>query len=348
MSECTNCQAKAHNAFLCPRCITTLQTALADLPWWLARLTEAAIGQTRMGDGGRSGGRREPFKGDDDVLTRCKCGHSAHEDQKCEALDREIVGYELIDGMEGLTRPVVAERPCGCADHQPAANGAKLRAQLLAAGGVNARAADLYDEIHNMLSTWVRDVCETRGLDVPTLRTATGMARWLTECASAIAAGEGAGECLRDVRDATERIERAVNRPIPMRWLGKCPTWLEDKREACGSDLRCRADAVEVYCRACRQTHNPDRLQLLMMNDLERKNLTWTQLLKANKMQPEEYQVKERELRRWRQHGLLKPRAYKRPDGREVPTWHSDEDEPLYRWPDVRRLRAEPKEVKAG
>ena len=60
MTECRRCGAKAQ-LFLCPRCTTTLQRTLDDLPWWLNRLTEAAVGQTRMSDnaGRKSAARRD-------------------------------------------------------------------------------------------------------------------------------------------------------------------------------------------------------------------------------------------------------------------------------------------------
>ncbi len=174
------------------------------------------------------------------------------------------------------------------------------------------------------------------------------MARWLTERVSALAMGEGAGECLKDAQNATERIKRVVNRPIPMRWLGPCPTWIEQKRQACGNELWCRADAAEAYCRVCRQAHNPDRLQLLLMNDLERKKLTWDKLIEVNRRQPEQYQIPERTLTWWRQKGKLIIRGYRRPDGREVINRHNEADEPLYKWADIRKLRAEQGKAKAG
>lgn len=345
-AQCQNCGGKSQ-VFLCSRCITTLQTALADLPWWLSRLTESAIGQVRMGDGGRPSQRREPFKGDDEALAKCKCGHPEHEDRACEAVDREVIGQEAIDGMEGLTRPVVAEHPCVCVNYRPAADQATMRVQLLAAGRVNARAADLYDEIRTTLSTWVRDVCETHGIEAPALRTATGTARWLTERVSAIAAGEGAAECLRDVQTAIERTERMANRPVRRVWLGDCPHYHDRTEQTCGVSLWAPEDAIEVRCHRCRTVHDPQRLKLLLFNDLERAKVPWERILKANKSQPEDRQVPERTLQSWRKPGKngdpprLKIRGYRRPNGRIVNNRHSDEDVPLFMWPDVRKLREE-------
>ena len=74
MTDCTRCGAKANNSFLCRNCVTTAQTTLADLPWWLNRLTEAAVGQTRMTDNaGRKSARRKDLDGDAELAAHGAC-----------------------------------------------------------------------------------------------------------------------------------------------------------------------------------------------------------------------------------------------------------------------------------
>jgi hypothetical protein len=373
-AACQVCTAPSPNAFLCRSCTKTLHQMLDDLEWWLDRLAEEAVGHVRKGDGGRRGSRANGVKGDDDALTGCTCGHSHHEGVGCGHLNEH--GF----------------RDCACEAY--VADVAKLRARALAAGRVNVRAGRMLHRVQNMITTIVRDLCETRGVPVHSVRAVPPSfigpllpndirviyrsdaqlgAAWLSERITAISADESAGlwfnELHRTVGDDRHdgEIARVLNKPIPMRFLGKCPTWIEGKRAICGIELRCRQDAPEVYCRNCRCTHNPERLQLLLMGDIERKNLTFDKILKANLIQPAEFQISERMIRRWRQHGKLKVHGYLRPcscghryadhradatrcsqcrdcssfDGREVPTWHSDDDEPLYRWPDVRQLRTE-------
>lgn len=373
IAQCQACGAPSRDAFLCGRCVSRLRQMLADLPWWIDRLAEAAVGQVRHSDGSRSAASEPPgLKGDDEVLARCRCGHPEHELSDVCGAPIPTTIMVLLDEPDddgNLTAEQPGEPyPCGCREYAPVANQFRLQDQFLAAGGVNARASRLTDKVGNALTTIVRDLCESRGAELPSQLLTTSqtgrtgvalycqLARWLSGQISAIAANEGAGQIYAELHtlmgdDHHEgEIGRVVNRPVPMRWLGRCPTWVEDKRAACGFELRCRQDAAEVYCPRCRQVHNPDRLQLLMMNDLERKKLTWEQLLKANRMQPEEFQVKERELRRWRQLGKLKPRGYRRggPDGSLVISRHSNDDVPLYLWPDVRRLRGEQGKVKTG
>jgi hypothetical protein len=303
---------------------------LLDLPWWIDRLAEAAVGQVRLGGGGRGGSRREPFKGEDQAIARCKaCGHPEHEVGACRAWIDELA------------------EPCTCDDYEPVTQQDALRRQFLAAGRVNARASERQDVVRNSLSTWIRHLCETHGADVPDVSSAGTMALMLAHHVHAIAGDETAGECFADIESQKIAIEKVVNRPVPWRFLGACPTWDETTRTVCGNELRAREDAIEVTCKACRQTHNVARLQLLLINDLERKKLTVEKILELNKILPDEYRIPERTLRHWRQCGKLKPRGYRRggPDGPLVVNRHDSRDVPVYLWADVRRLRAERSKV---
>jgi predicted Fe-S protein YdhL (DUF1289 family) len=351
-AECQVCGGKS-TLFLCNTHTSELRRMLQDAPWWIDRLAEAAVGQAKLSDGGR-GSSAQRLKGDDEVLPKCTCGHPEHE-------LRDQCG-ETIPGVVTVVELLAPDQICACREYVPRATQAKIRAQFLSAGRVNTRASRLLAQVQNSLTTIVRDLCEHRGIEIPDsiavvprtgVALCTRLAQWLTANVDALAGDEGAGvtftEIYRFIGDDKRdgEIGKVINRPIPTRTLGKCPTWIEEKRMACGVELSCRQGDVEVYCRGCRRTHNPDRLQLLLMKDLERKKISFDKILKANRIQPEEYQVPERTLRWWRQEGKLKPRGYRRPDGREVPTLHSDEDVPLYLWDDVAKLRTEKPERKA-
>lgn len=199
----------------------------------------------------------------------------------------------------------------------------------------------LLDAIRNGLSSTLRDLCESHGSELPPCNSTAQIALQLASHAHAIACDEGAGQTYAEVQSYIRQIEHAIDRPTGRKFLGGCP--------ACGRELFASEDAIEVTCRTCRQTHNCNRLQLLMMNDLETKKLTFDQIVKASLTQPEGYQIPERTLRHWRQHGKLKIRGYRRPDGT---SWgdnkNSDDDVPLYLWPDVRKLRTERHGRKAG
>ncbi|OBK04037.1 hypothetical protein A5637_13225 [Mycolicibacterium fortuitum] len=179
--------------------------------------------------------------------------------------------------------------------------------------------------------------------------TSTDMAIYLTHHVPAIANHEQAGHWHNTIAGLTKRITHITDRPARRVWLGPCPTWDDTTRHACGTDLYAPEDAIEVHCRTCRATHNCNRLKLLQQNDIERQLLTWEQVLNANKWQPDEYRVQERTLRHWRKTGKLTPKGWLRPNGRHGGTQHTTNDQPLYRWSDVRRLRSEkPQASKTG
>lgn len=209
-----------------------------------------------------------------------------------------------------------------------------------------AEAATILGDINTRL-TLIIEAIHT-GVITPRA-TNTDMAIYLTHHVPAIANHEQAGHWHNTLTSLTRRIERITDRPARRVWLGPCPTWDEGTRRACGADLYAPEDAIEVHCRTCRTTHNCNRLKLLQQNDIERRLLTWEELLKANKWQPDDCRVSERTLQHWRKTGKLKPRGWLRPNGRHGGTQHSTDDQPLYRWSDVRRLRAEkPQASKTG
>jgi hypothetical protein len=177
---------------------------------------------------------------------------------------------------------------------------------------------------------------------------------WLVRHAHTIACDEAAGQWWSEIDTLVRQIERAIDRPVRRVWLGECPTWNERTRQVCGVSLWAPEDAIEVFCRRCRTTHNCNRLQLLLQNDLERTKVPWEKIVLANKSQPLDRQVPERTLQSWR-HGKngdpprLPIRGYKRPDGRVVINRHSPDDVPLYLWPDVRKVRdAKPQQQLEG
>lgn len=359
---CTACTGRA-TLYLCGPCQSKLRELLEHLPQWITHLEEAVIGQVRLGDGGggRTTARREPFKGDDEALAQCTCGHpeTKHDDyyvahdgnarsveQGCTAIDRDD---------EAQT-----ESPCHCREYRPRTNQARMRTQLLAAGRINARAAELLDAVRNSLTTWTRHLGESRGIvfvrpgfigplltgHVRLANTTPAIVAFLAENVGAIACDESAGECLAELKDHVDKIERVINPPLAMRYLGPCRTFDERTRHTCGTQLQCREDVLEVTCPKCRHTYNANHLQSLTENDLEREKMTVEQILGYNRRLPPEYRIDERKLRRWRKPGKdgkvrLKACGYRRSDGREVINRHSEDDEPLYRWADIKALRAE-------
>jgi hypothetical protein len=294
--KCTICQAPSIG-FLCNRDTKELHRMLADLPWWIDRLIETSVGQARLGDPGRGTHR---------------AGLERYADPK-PAVDG--------DGTEGdrrLERDLADDR---------------LRARLLAQGGVNAHASELLDEVQNMLGSWVRDVCERGSVDVPHIGTAVGMARWLRKRLTDLASAPCADETFNDVRSATERIERAVNRPPEPKTCGPCPTLgyhrdVEGKpafvidassRSKCGTRLEARESAEEVRCPVCRQTHGVDDLVAQLVADMDKMSFTIPELL-AVVLPKLNMRIPQQTLQRWHAKRLIEPSGYTTTDrGKTIP-----------------------------
>lgn len=216
------------------------------------------------------------------------------------------------------------------------------------------KAARLLTSARNTLSTTIRDLCETRGVECPEIPDVGDMALWLAGNIHAIACDESAGRIRAEVDTLKRSIERVVDKPIRRIWFGDCPTWDERLYRACGIGLWAPEDAIEVRCPRCRASHNADRLKLLLWNDLEREKVPWERILQANKSRPTDEQIPERTLRSWRMSNdgkppRLRPRGWRRPDGSHGISQRGPDDVPLFLWPDVRRLRDEkPQKVKTG
>ena len=207
-------------------------------------------------------------------------------------------------------------------------------------------ASTLLASASNTLSTIVRDVCESRSIDVmrafrvvpagfigplmPGWRRAVGFwsptlgeqSDWLAAHAHALACDESAGQWYSDVDRLTRQITRSVDRPISYEILGWCATELDGT--TCGQKLRAPEGAIEVRCPKCHTVRRCDFVRNMSQRDANRAPITWAKLLETNRLQPDDRRVNERTLRDWRRYEILKPQI---------------EGEDLYRWDDVVQLR---------
>lgn len=316
MTECQHCDSAVNDAYLCSRCRDELHTELAELPWWLDRLTETALGQTRMSDnGGRKSAPRKDLDGDRE-LAAC--------------IEQLPAGDDLEMARNGRQKAALAH--------------------ALATGGVNARASELLAEIASGLVYWCLVLCETNGINYEPLPSRRSLganhAHWLASNIDLIASSQDAGDIAADIlgrdkrrRGITDQIVQVINRPIRMVYLGNCQTWMDDDMSACGFTLRAPEDSVEVYCPGCKRTHNCHRLLLELVDRAEREVVTFDELSRTNRLMHAEYRVATRTLQHWRASGLLRARQWVRPDGRRGLTQHGPDDVPLYSWADVKRLQ---------
>ena len=100
------------------------------------------------------------------------------------------------------------------------------------------------------------------------MTTTASLASWLANHVDAIAQDEAAGEIFSDVKRIVDDIERMVNRPIPPRYCGPCPTLTEDQ-VYCSVGLFAKRDAIEIVCWKCKMTHNVEKLIQHAMRNTE-------------------------------------------------------------------------------
>lgn len=280
MSQCQVCEGRAQ-LFLCTTHIGILQTTLTDLPWWLKRLSEAALGQVRLGDGGRRGTRAhqlDEYTGPDDAANAAR-------------LRRDLeAGKFTLDAV-------------------------------LAPARVNGKASRLYDEAHNDLTTWVRHLCEIRGVDHPTHTKPSESVRWLRQNTIAIASDEAAKECYTACVDLVDRIRQVINRPEPPRFCGPCTTELsteqraklrengDEDRETCMVQLYAPRKATMVVCPFCKAEHETDQLFADMLDEADEFSFTISDLV--DHILPKlDLSIPRRTLQHWAKIGDLTPTGY--------------------------------------
>lgn len=158
------------------------------------------------------------------------------------------------------------------------------------------------------------------------------LARQLANKLHDIALRPDAGQFMRDITKAVQTIDTMINRPIPPRYCGPCPTLtngehctIEDNRgKQQRTALLAPREATEITCHVCKTVHNIAEIEKQLWQDVGEWLLTPSEIMLVMTYFGEP--VTETTFRRWRATGKLKPRGQR--DGK-----------PRY-WPaDVRTLR---------
>lgn len=186
------------------------------------------------------------------------------------------------------------------------------------------------DQTRNAVTTWVRDLCETRRIAFEPVRvvpldfigplpderwrrlpkryrpTAADAAEWLAEHVHAIAADPGAARCFKEMADLRAGALRMINRP-DRHFAGPCPTIKAYSRTGkaieCGKFLYAATDERSVTCPACKQPVDVQRNRQRAWREGDR--LTERILLK--RLKDIEEPVSERQLYRWLRQRKLAP-----------------------------------------
>ena len=249
-TKCLRCEADAQQ-FLCRECVRRTRSTLRGLPRLLRHLAEAAVGQTRLGDIGRHTPyrSRHELDGESELASHIECLPAR--DQMGKVVNQDAVAEITDDPMDDLA---------DLYESRLARQQSALR-KLLAAGGVNERASTLHAEIINSLSTWIRDVCETRGVDPQLDRVEpAALCGWLNRHIDSIANHPAADEFCDELDERVRQALRIINRPIPPRYVGPCPAQVGADHDAdcrtthphkCDTALRAPRKADSVTCAGC-------------------------------------------------------------------------------------------------
>lgn len=210
---------------------------------------------------------------------------------------------------------------------------------------VNLKASDLLTRVNESLVRIVAELSSSLGTpyrseDVTSeyAGDTAKLALWLARHTHDIAGEDGAGARFDEIHAHIGRILATINRPVPPRFCGPCPSVdPADERRQCGMALMARRDALEVKCPQCGETHNVDNLMRRLLTEVDHWRFTSKEILLI--MATLGDNLSDRTFRQWRSKGTVKPRGWRRPDGRISLTRHSDDDEPVYRLSDVRTIK---------
>lgn len=333
MIACRQCERQAQ-LFLCKTCMSELRDMLNGLArgqqltngrhsaGWLENLRDAAFGQTKLGSSERRTPRyRQPLDGEKPLASQI------------ELLPGER--WETVEGPARLGEQWPVQIPLEIEIDLQGARQARERIALqhaLGAARINLRASELLDYAQSILVEWIRDICETRGVTVPSVDV-DAMAMWLGRNVSAIASDEGAAVCFREIRQLVTDIERVINRPVPAQFLGPCPT-MTNPRKRCGYRLSARREAKDVTCPQCGANHVITELVATLYVETNDYLFTLSELYSTVLPAVRQY-IPLRTLQHWCARGKLQPRDYG-PTG-----------EPKYLLADVRKLRDEKPQIAA-
>lgn len=227
---------------------------------------------------------------------------------------------------------------------------------------VNLKASELLTNVNEMLIRRTFHLRHTTGINYKSVRvlppgwkghvgygdviskysgTTAKLAFFLALHVNDIAADEQAGDCFNEVYANIKRILSIINRPIPPRFCGPCPSpHPDDGGRQCGMALMARRDAVDVRCPQCGNTHNVEVILRNLLVNVEHWRFTVKEILMI--METLGDRLPERTFQRWRKTGVVSPTGWRRPDGRVVVSQRNCEGnaEPMFRLSDVRRAKA--------
>lgn len=344
--KCTACQGESPNGFLCGRCVDDLQTMLGALVTGGPVTETVVVGRTKSGGQWRIE-RTRHIAGllehlEDAAVGRVRLGAQGRHTRTSPA------------GLNGDDHPIV-EFPDDAEDNLEKARVQRptvLRRRLLAAGRVNERASTMLADLTHTLQVWAGGLATLHGTVInpinPLRVTARDYAGWLAANTGLIARDEDAGVFLRQIRTDIRRIESVINRPVPPRECGPCPTVIDEGRKGrrrCATRLLASRTAIEITCESCGMTYNIERLMQRLLKDFDELVLTRSQIIDVLPQLSEQAgmdcALPAHRFDYWRAKKRIVPVGWWTP-GDPIGATHdirrTSSDRPAYRVQDVRRL----------
>lgn len=215
----------------------------------------------------------------------------------------------------------------------------------------NPEAAELHASLDNSITTWVRHLCESRGIGyvpvgyvaaafmgplprggrrvpVDYVETSAGTARWLLEHVDAVRLDEAGGDIFREITGLAEASLAAINPPPGLVFRGPCPTLLRTSKHGqaaeCGTALYADRELQFIVCDRCNVRHDVSLLEQQLLARIGAQVFELGDLLRV--LRELGNPIPRGTVASWISRGQLKAQQHN--GGR-----------PLYRVDDARRLR---------
>jgi hypothetical protein len=231
----------------------------------------------------------------------------------------------------------------------------------------NDGASEFRRGLRDTVTRWVRDLCESRGVQfkhidcdcthperfVGPLRpgerrerchlrpiTTSDLSRWLAHNVVAIMHSEDAQLCYGEITLHVEKAVEWINRPEPPVYRGPCPTVIGEDRGRpiyCATDLYAEKGSAFAKCPRCKSSHDVYEIEQSLLDHMDDILMSAAEILRVTRELG--VPIPRNRFYGWRKDGKIQPRAYRRRDGRITDRQGDEDDSPLFRLGDARRLR---------
>ena len=175
----------------------------------------------------------------------------------------------------------------------------------------NNTASVVAHDLHDVLRAWVEHVCTRKHFPWPGDQRATGYAKWLDRHLIDLALTEEAPQAMDEICDAWKRAKRAIDRPAPQQFAGRCQSDLPGVR--CGG-VYVWPGTLEKKCDACGVTCDVQKMQAVLHAEVEGRFYTGPDLATALSISTKTKVPFER-VRNWIRRGKLEA-ATQNPQGK--------------------------------